>query len=197
MKSQKEENEEHGKECAALIVRMKDGDKNAEGELFIICKSRLYRYAWKLYGNKEEARDACGDSWEKGRDEIINKNYKEDNSFTGLICKFIKNDFLKLKRKKIFFVKLDSIEEIANTEREECYSKGMKVLVMKLLSTYTPRMQDIMTMICIQGVPYNIVGRKHNISAASLRGEVSLVKKGFRAKLGLYDGDVLVEMDSE
>ena len=196
MKTQKEENEEHGKECAALILLMKYGDKNAEGDLFILCKSRMYGFAWNLYRDRQEAEDACGECWEKCRDEIMKDEYKEGNCFTGFACKLIKNDFLMLVRKGIVFINLDSAEEIANTEREECFSKGMKALLNKLLSTYTVRMQDILWMVYIEGVPYKIVGRKYNITADSLRGEVSIVKRRLKRDLSLYDGDFFEEMDS-
>ena len=196
MKTQEEKNEEHGKECAALVVKIQNGDKDAEAELYIKCKPMLFNYAKNLCKNTPDAKDTLSNAWEKGMIRIRKLKYKEGNRFPGFICTLMHNDFLDDPRKKVKFVNLDFIAEIANTIREECYSKGMRALLHKLLLKHTARMQDIIQMVFVQDIPFKIVGRKYNIKANTLRSEVSKIKNALKAKLKLFKGDMFVEMDS-
>jgi hypothetical protein len=92
MKTQEEKNEEHGKECAVLVVKIQNGDKDAEAELYIKCKTMLMNYAKNLCKNLPDAKDALSKAWEKGLIKIRSNKYKEGNRFPGFICTIMNSE---------------------------------------------------------------------------------------------------------
>jgi DNA-directed RNA polymerase specialized sigma24 family protein len=143
MKTQKEIDEENGIIDAALIVLIKEGDKKAEGTLFMLRKNKLYRIAFGYYKNKEDAEDAMMEAFETTIDTIMDGTYIEDNCYERYLCKILKNKFLNgidIDKKRIL-VPLDIISELPETLSVDNSEDDEKVAKIKMiLLTFSKKM---------------------------------------------------------
>ena len=185
-KSKQEIADERGKFCAGLITTIKEYKDNgiAEGKLFSFCKGKLMRVAMGLLKDAQKAKDVVSDGWMDMMGEIWNGNYHEQNTFDGFGGRIIRNICLKIIKEAKRFVGLDAISDLTNPEEEQSrFSDEMKIVLKGLMSKLSVIMQDKITMFYIDDIPWKIVGKKYNVSADTVRGEVSKKMIFLREKL--------------
>jgi RNA polymerase sigma-70 factor, ECF subfamily len=99
------------KECD-LVQQAIVGDEDARQRLFKIHTPRLYRTAFALLRNKEDAEDAVQESWYKA---YINLHHFEGRSaFSTWLTRIVINSALMLRRKKK--VRTESLDELLETQ---------------------------------------------------------------------------------
>lgn len=70
-------------EMTQLVVKAKNGDKNAYGKIYEQIYAKLYRVALYTLGNKEDAEDAVSETFVEGYKGI--KKLKDENAFNSWI----------------------------------------------------------------------------------------------------------------
>ncbi len=173
--------------CAGWIAIRGLGLDNGKAELelysFIIIK--MTAIAMGLLKDGLMAKEAFSKAWEDILKEIDNGHYKEQNIFEAYSRKIITNICFKILKGTKRFDELDEEGNFPNPEAPQSkYSDEMKAYIKVLMLECTVIMQDKITMHYIDGDDWNIVGKKYNISADTVRGEVSKKMRQFKKKLG-------------
>lgn len=180
MKTQKEIDEENGIIDAALIVLIKEGDKKAEGTLFVLRKNKLYRIAYGYYHNKQDVEDAMMEAFEITIDTIMDGTYIEGNCYERYLCKILKNKFLNgidIGKKRIS-VPLDIIAELPEVLPYDKSDDDENVAKIKMiLLTFSKKRQDLFTLRIIDKLDYKAIGKILHITAKSASSEFSKILK--------------------
>jgi RNA polymerase sigma factor (sigma-70 family) len=191
MKTQKEKDLENGKIHAALIVLIQEGDKEAEGKLYIKCESKLYRVAFSLCREKQYAEDTLAKAWSDGMKEIKkgkDGKYIEQNSFINWLSTIIRNGFYHDKRDNPVFVKLESIAEITDTNDEDKEANEQKEEIYNELENELNKLSERKHTIYIMHFrlkdSYQVIATTFHVTKAYVRSEVAKIVKRLKRNLG-------------
>lgn len=81
-----------------ILKSVRSGDKNAFGELIDCCSGYVYALAYKMVGNRDDAKDAAQESFIKVWENI--HNYKSKYRFTTWLYRIVMNNCLDKLRKR-------------------------------------------------------------------------------------------------
>ena len=181
----------------SLIQRTLAGDATAQEHLFKVHAARLYRMAFNVLRNKEDAEDALQDCWLRACTNL--QSFEGRSSFSTWLTRIVINSALMILRKKrtVREVSMDAMEEAdrvslihqipdgsPNPEQSFVESERKKILNLAVCGL-RPGIQAVIQFGHLQGLSAKETARGLGISVAAAKGRL------FHARAALRKSRVL------
>ena len=149
-----------------LVSRAKKGDKEAFSEIYACIYKDMYKYAYYILGNAEDAQDIVSDAVIDAYQSI--RKLKDDSLFRNWIFKILSN---KCRRKKKQYLdKIVPLEEDMKISEDDYESKYD---MMHAFSKLDEQEQTVVSMAVFAGYKSHEIGEYLNLNPATVRSKLS------------------------
>lgn len=181
----------------SLIQRVIAGDPNAPEQLFKGHAVKLYRTAFGVLRNKEDAEDALQDCWLRAWTNL--KSFEGRSSFSTWLTQIVINSALMILRKKrnVREVSMDATEEIdkisfihqipdgsPNPEQRFVESERKKILNQAICGLH-PGVRAVVEFCQLQELSVNETARGFGISVEAAKGRLFRARAALRKSAAL------------
>jgi RNA polymerase sigma-70 factor, ECF subfamily len=181
---------------ALVIERAKAGDSAAFEQIIICYQHRVVSTAWRMLGNREDARDAAQEAFLRAYKYL--KSFKQDQDFSGWIYRIVVNVCRDIARKRGMRQQFSSLEEereLGNLDRlrsgddveAAAILSQQQALVTRALDTLTKKERAALVLRDLEGLDTKEVARILGSSQTTVRSQISSA----RAKIKMYRDRVL------
>jgi RNA polymerase sigma-70 factor (ECF subfamily) len=179
----------------SVLSRAASGDTAAFEDIVELYQKRVLSTAWRMLGNREDARDAAQEVFLRAYKYIA--GYKLDQDFAGWLYTITINvcrDHLKKRGRPDQFASLDSELDAAELDRlpdqtdveAGAIRAQQQALVARAIKTLTKKERAAILLRDIEGLPTDEVARILGTSQTTVRSHVSSARtkiKQFRDRL--------------
>lgn len=172
-----------------LIVLLRDDDEYAYTEIFHRYKEILFRHAYHILENGEEAEDAVQEVfmvlWQK-REAI-----QLHTSLSAYLYRSIRNRVFNMMSRREVALRYASsvlrfIEEARYTTDEQVREKELAQLIERAIDALPPRMREVFLLRREQGLSYPEIGDELGISHKTAKLHVAQATKILKSKIHLF-----------
>jgi RNA polymerase sigma-70 factor, ECF subfamily len=183
--------EREGGAAASLVERARAGDAAAFDQLMICYERRVVVTAWRLLGNRDDARDAAQETFLRVYKHLAKFDVKQD--FSGWLYRIVVNvcrDVARRRGRHAHAASLDAELEsgslmeppsAANTEAEAIRAEQQQI-ISRALSTLSEKERAAIVLRDLEGLPTEEVARILGSSQTTVRSQISAA----RAKIKAY-----------
>jgi RNA polymerase sigma-70 factor, ECF subfamily len=180
-----------GGAVAALVERARAGDAAAFDQLMICYERRVVTTAWRLLGNRDDARDAAQETFLRVYKHLGKFDLKQD--FSGWLYRIVVNVCRDVARKRGHHARAASLDaeiesgslieppSAANTEAEAIRAEQQQI-ISRALSTLSEKERAAIVLRDLEGLPTEEVARILGSSQTTVRSQISAA----RAKIKTY-----------
>jgi len=170
-----------------LYSLLKSKDEHAYEEIYNRYWLVLYRHAWKMLQQEEEARDVVQDIflmiWNKG--EVINLT----GSLSSFLYAAVRNKILDLyKRKKVMEMHLASLKDFAldkeDTTDHLVRTRELSEIIEREISLLPVRMREVFELRRKKHLSYKEIAAEMGISELTVKTQMNNAIKELKVKLG-------------
>ncbi len=169
-----------------LIVRAQNGDTTAFDELMIAHERRVVAIAWRMLGNREEARDAAQETFLR----VYRHLHKFDSTrdFSGWLYRIVVNVCRDHARKRGRLPVVSGEDEVTALESGDDVEAGavraqQRSLVLQALKTLSQKERAALVLRDLEGLATEEVARILGSSQTTVRSQISSARakiKSFR-----------------
>lgn len=172
----------------ALIAAIRDGDSQAFGDFYMGYADSIVRFLTKIIGNKEDAREITQDTfaliWEN------RENLNPHTTLKGFVAGTARNLAFQSLRARIKSREADldasgARSEYAGYADEEIISLETEILLRHVINNMPPQRRRVFELSRDEGLTYNEIAQRLNISYNSVRTHIDLAKEDIRNALAL------------
>ena len=175
-------------EDMALVRRVKEGDKDAFGELVQKYKQRIYFIAYRMTNNHTDADDLSQEAFIKAYESI--GNFREQASFSTWLYRIIMNMTInhlkKMGRKQIFTLDENvSIEYTSNPEKiaEE---RELHEEITKAIGSLPLKQRAVVELALLEGLPHREIAEVLSCPEKTVSWRLFQARNKLKEKLSLY-----------
>jgi len=169
-----------------LVESLSKNDVKAFNELYRLYSKRVYGFAYGFLHSKEEAEGIVQEVFVKIWE--TRNNLRSDLSFSWFLFTIARNMILnklqhhqyEIKYQKDFMAET-SIDE--NSTEEQIYYKDMSNHLNNLIMELPPKRKEIFLLSRIEGLSYQEISEKMNISIKTVEVQISLALKYIRTRI--------------
>ena len=175
-----------------LVRQAMENDLAAQTQLFAQHRSQLYRWAYSILRNREDAEDALQDCWFRALTNL--RSFRGRSSFSTWLIRIVMNSALMILRKKRSSreFSLDSTEdsgEVPQAWRVPCASpdpektlseREQAALLERAIFALRPKIRDVVELVQFRGLTTTETALALGISVAAAKGRL------FRARIALH-----------
>ena len=191
-----------GDALSALVARARTGDRAAFEQLMVCTQHKVAATAWRLLGNREDARDAAQETFLRAYKYL--KSFKAGQDFHGWIYRITVNvcrDMMRARRASpagfaAGAQTADEFEEAAEWSRAEggdaeraALLAQRRTIVRRALATLPEKERTAVVLRDLEGLATEEVARLMNTRPATVRSQISTA----RVKLKLFCDQILRE----
>ena len=177
---------------AMLVSRAKNGDREAFEELYTLIYKDLYKYAYYMLGNKEDAVDLVSDTVCDAYKGI--KGLKENKLFKVWIIKILSNK-CKIKRKEYVDKYLSFDEEYlynesnhtVNNNSDDLLDACERVDIRKALQNVSVEEREIVILSAVYGYNSKEIGQMLNKKSGTIRSKLNRTLEKLKERLVAYE----------
>jgi len=177
------------KEVQVLVNRCREGDKKAFELLIIEYQSMIYRLAFRLLCDEEEAKDIVQETFIKIWFNI--EKYKSDYKFSTWVYKIACNLACdRLRSRKYIFQKTESVDILetinapfAENIEETLINKDLKKIIIYFTNELPAKQKLVFTLRDIEEMEVAEVEKITGLSAEKIKSNLYLARKYIREKL--------------
>jgi RNA polymerase sigma-70 factor (ECF subfamily) len=169
---------------APLVERARAGDASAFEQLMICSERRVVATAWRILGDREDARDAAQEVFLRAYKYL--RTFKEDQNFSGWLYRITVNVCRDIARKRSFggrerFISyeaelaegvMETIASPADTESLAIEAQE-RVIVARALSALSEKERSALVLRDMEGFSTEEVARILGTRAATVRSQIS------------------------
>lgn len=170
---------------APLVERARSGDVNAFEQLMISSEQRVVAIAWRILGDREDARDAAQEVFLRAYKYL--RTFKEDQNFSGWLYRITVNVCHDIARKRVRqaggerFISYETeleegaLETIAAPDDTEAQAiqAQRRVIVGHALSRLTEKERSAVVLRDMEGFSTEEVARILGTRAATVRSQIA------------------------
>lgn len=183
--------ERQGAALDSIIVRAQAGDDAAFDQLMVCHQRRVVTVAWRLLGNRDDARDAAQEAFLRVYRHLGKFDPKQD--FSGWLYRIVVNVCRDVARRRGRHAQAASLEtefesgslieppSAADAEAEAIRAEQQQI-ILRALSTLTEKERAAIVLRDLEGLPTAEVARILGSSQATVRSQISAA----RAKIKAY-----------
>lgn len=171
-----------------LILRAQQGDLQAFDQIMIRQQRRVMTLAWRMLGNKEDARDAAQEVFIRVYQNL--SKVDPDRDFSGWIYRITINvcrDLAKTRSRNSQLSLEEGIEtgslaepmSADNTENMAIYNQEQMIIV-RALATLTEKERAAIVLRDLEGLPGDEVARILGSSPTTVRSQISSARSKIR-----------------
>jgi RNA polymerase sigma-70 factor (ECF subfamily) len=172
-----------------LIDRSKNGDMQAFGLLVAEYQSLVFRLAFRLLGDENEAEDLTQEVFIKIWLRI--KRYKPEYQFSTWVYKITVNlcyDCLRAaernRQKKIRLSECPNVDWISSENIEKMLvNKELSELILRYTDSLSPKQKLLFTLCDIEGLENDEIQNITGLSAGKIKSNLYLARKSIKEKL--------------
>lgn len=180
-----------------LVQKAMANDADAQDQLFKMCASRLYRTAFAVLRNREDAEDAVQDSWFRAYNNL--KSFQGRSSFSTWLTRIVINSALMILRKnrheqEVSTHELDEVEKDSfslqlsdpSPNPEQAYAQQERRNVLNdAIGNLQPPLRTVVQMGPLRKLSLKETARDLGLSVAAVKGQV------FHARVALRKSPAL------
>ncbi len=172
-----------------LIALLKEGDQVAYTEIFERYKVILYKHAFRLLKDQDEANDVIQDLfltlWQK-RNTLIFKTSLSSYLYTSVQNRIF--DLIRHQRVAVKYVDSirDFIEQGQYITDEQVRAKELTAIIEKEIAALPPKMRKVFELSRQEELSYKEIGQQLNISDKTVKQQVHNAVKILRLKLNSF-----------
>jgi RNA polymerase sigma-70 factor (ECF subfamily) len=168
---------------ARLIARAQGGDATAFDELMIHHERRVVAIAWRMLGNREEARDAAQETFLRVYRHLHKFDLERD--FAGWLYRITVNVCRDHARKMGRMTSIDENEVVAaiagkSDIEADAMRSQQRTMVLKALSTLSQKERAALVLRDLEGLPTEEVARILGSSPTTVRSQISMARVKIR-----------------
>lgn len=182
--------ERPGSSVRLLIENAKAGDRIAFDQLMICYQRRVVSTAWRMLGNREDARDAAQEAFLRVYKHL--GSFREDQEFAGWLYRIVVNVCHDLARKRGRADQFASLE----TERETGYIETLaggddieaaairaqeQAMVVQALETLSKKERAALVLRDLEGLSTEEVAQALGSSQTTVRSQISSARSKIKA----------------
>jgi RNA polymerase sigma factor (sigma-70 family) len=193
----------------SLIQRAIAGDPNAQEQLFKGHAAKLYRTAFRVLRNKEDAEDALQDCWLSVCTNL--KSFEGRSSFYTWLTRVVINSASMILRKKrnVREVSMDAIEETdevslihqfpdGSPNPEQCFVEyERKKILSRAIRALRPRIRVVVQFGQLQELSLKETARRLGISVEAAKGRLFHARAALRKSLVRRAGASQIDFKGE
>lgn len=162
------------------VLLAMQGDKNAFCSLYVAYKDRLFRYAYYLLGNRDDAADAVSDCVMSAYGEI--GNLRSPSSFGGWIFRILY--FTCIRYRKLKAKNRETAEAQATVTKAETYDNtDQKLSLADALKTLSDDEREIVLLCAVAGYKSEEIAALKRMTAGGVRSKLSRSLAKLRTQL--------------
>ncbi len=181
-----------------VIESCKDGNEKAFGEVVLAYQRRVYNIAYRMLGNKEEAKDLAQEVFLSVFESI--KNLREEVKFEPWLIQITlnhcRNQWKYLKRKKYF--QSDSLDDPIETEEGEIArqvydpsdnpetlleKKMIQDLIQRGLLQLKEEQRQLIVLRDLQGLSYEEIGKLFSLPEGTVKSKIHRARMDLKEQL--------------
>lgn len=182
--------ERHSASIRLLIENAKSGDAAAFDQLMICYQRRVVSTAWRMLGNREDARDAAQEAFLRVYKHL--GSFREDQEFSAWLYRIVVNVCHDLARKRGRSDQFASLE----AERESGYIENLaskadieaatiraqeQAMVAEALQTLSKKERAAIVLRDLEGLSTEEVARALGSSQTTVRSQISSARNKIKA----------------
>lgn len=167
-----------------LIKRSKEGDRQAQNELYKLYSGAMYSICRRMLGDEDEAKDVLQDSFITAFTKLYGLN--DESTFSAWIKRIVVNRCLnELKKRKEFIQQLDDNYDIIEQGEDDAfeYQKYEVERVMKSIEMLPEGRRTVLNLYLFEGYDHKEIGEILNISESASKSQYSKAKSAIRELL--------------
>jgi RNA polymerase sigma-70 factor (ECF subfamily) len=168
-----------------LIESARQGDAAAFEEIMIRYQRRVINTAWRMLGNREDARDAAQDVFLRVFKYL--KSYRPAADFDGWLYRIIVNACRDIARKRPPTASAPGEAECAGSELNRIAATGdveeaaiqaqQRGIITQALATLSRKEREALVLRDLEGLPTQEVARVLGSSQATVRSQISSARR--------------------
>ena len=167
---------------AALVARAREGDARAFDRLMLETQERVISVAWRLLGNREDARDAAQETYVRVYRSL--SRFRAGEELMGWIYRIAVNvcrDAAR-KRRRSPIVAAEAPEPVESPRTEETLLwRQRRLLVRVAIATLPPRERAALVLRDVEGLTSEEVARILDSRPGTVRAQVAAARTKIRA----------------
>ncbi len=167
-----------------LIKRSKQGDRQAQNELYKLYAGAMYSICKRMIGDEDEAKDVLQESFISAFTKLSKLN--DEFTFSAWIKRIVVNNCLnELKKRKEFVEQLDDNYDAIEDEEEDAfeYQKYEAAKVMKAIELLPEGRRAVLNLYLFEGYDHKEIGEILNITESASKSQYSKAKSTIRELL--------------
>lgn len=175
---------------APVIERAKAGDAAAFEQIITFYQHRVLSIAWRMLGNREDARDAAQEAFLRVYKYL--RGFKADQDFSGWLYRIVVNVCHDIGRKRIGNDRLVSIEIeresgildrlVSSDDVEAAAIKSQQQrMIAEALATLSKKERAAIVLRDLEGLPTEEVARVLGSSQTTVRSQISSARAKIKA----------------
>jgi RNA polymerase sigma-70 factor (ECF subfamily) len=171
-------------ETKVIIEEILAGNTSSYGKLVRLYQQPVFRLAFKMTGNREDAKDLTQIVFMKAYTNL--KTFTTTRKFFSWIYRIALNESLNHVKSMRRFTDLEE-EEIVNhkTPEEEVTNKERKIMVQRALMTLTPKHRSLVIMKYYNGLSYEEISEVTGISIKKVKSRLFEARQNLKEHLAI------------
>jgi len=172
-----------------LIEKAKDGDEAAFEEIMVRYQRRVINTAWRMLGNKEDARDAAQDVFLRVFKYL--KSFRSSEDFDGWLYRIIVNACRDIARKRPPLATascetqpgrydLEGVAGASDVEESAIHSQQRNIIA-EALATLSRKEREALVLRDLEGFSTEEVARVLGSSQTTVRSQISSARRKIKA----------------
>lgn len=172
-----------------LVRRIKEGDRDAFGELVQKYKERIYFIAYRMTNNHADADDLSQEAFIKAYESI--GNFREKSSFFTWLCRITINMTInhlkKTGKKKVFTLDENiSIEDTSSNPGEIAESRQLHEEITKAIDSLPLKQRAVVELAILEGLPHREIAKILGCREKTVSWRLFQARKKIKEKLSLF-----------
>lgn len=167
-----------------LIEKSREGDRQAQGELYNLYVKAMYNICLRMMGNEDDAKDVLQEAFVTAFSRL--SSLKDLNLFSAWLKRIVINTSLNaLKKKKDVFTDLEGVE-IADDEYSSDdfdYGRFKVEKVMDAISNLPRGARTVLNLYIFEGYDHKEIGGILGITESASKAQYSKAKSKIRSML--------------
>lgn len=162
-----------------LVIKSKEGDRRAQGELYGLYAKAMYNICRRLMGNEDEAKDVLQDAFVDAFLKI--HTLENENLFSAWIKRIVVNKCLNtLRKKKLDMIQIDERTEYTEEDGDTSFQQFEAKRIMDAIDQISEGCRTVLNLYLFEGYDHKEIGQILGVSESASKAQYSKAKAKIR-----------------
>lgn len=165
-----------------LIERSKQGDRQAQNELYKLYADAMYNVCRRMMGDEDEAKDVLQEAFVTAFTRL--QSLKDERLFSAWLKRIIVNHCLNaIKKRKEFVIPLEENLDIIEERDVQRYNDFEVKQVMRAIDLLPDGARTVLNLYLFEGYDHKEIGQILNITESASKSQFSKAKSKIRVMI--------------